>query len=84
MTQDHYNSLLKIQRKAVPFKVFTIELVGGVKFEIDHVDAVATVDSLTRFIAPGGTVIWFDHESVLRFIESGRLDSLRKFINDPK
>jgi hypothetical protein len=82
MTRDHYNALLKVRRKAKPYKVFTIELPGGILCEIDHVDAVATVDSLTRFISPGGVVIWFDHESVIRFTESGRMDSLRSFIND--
>jgi hypothetical protein len=71
MTQDHYIALLRVQRRKRPFQVFTIELVDGERLEIDHVDAVAVIGALTRFISPGGIKVWFDHSAVLRFIEAG-------------
>jgi hypothetical protein len=55
-----------IQRQ--PFRVFTEELNGGQRFEIDHPRAVVVRDGVAVFIAPGGIPIWFDHESVTQII----------------
>jgi len=51
-----------------PFRVFTVELNGGRRFEIDHPGALVVRDGVAVFIAPGGIPIWFDSESVNRII----------------
>lgn len=47
-----------------PFQPFTIELVGGHKFEVDHRDALIVRDGVAVFLLPGGVPVWFDHEGV--------------------
>jgi hypothetical protein len=51
-----------------PFRVFTVELQGGRRFEVDHPGALVVRDGVAVFLAPGGAPIWFDHESVNQII----------------
>lgn len=51
-----------------PFRVFTVELHGGERFEIDGPRARVVRDGVAVFLAPGGIPIWFDHDSVIQFI----------------
>lgn len=51
-----------------PFRVFTVELVGRERFEVDHPGALVARDGVAVFLAPGGVPHWFDHEGVLRFM----------------
>jgi hypothetical protein len=48
--------------------VFTVELNGGQRFEVDHPGALVVRDGVAVFLAPGGIPIWFDHESVNQII----------------
>lgn len=81
MLAEHYIALLAFHRRKRPFKVFTIESVGGRRLEIDYAKAVTTSGSLSRFIEPGGVVTWFDHEGVLRLIEEGTAQRLRELLS---
>lgn len=65
MTADNFDKLFTILTSKQPFSIFTVELVGGKTFEIDHLRALAYNDGVAVFIAPGGYPIMFDHESVL-------------------
>jgi hypothetical protein len=68
MTADRFESVLQGFRQLQPFRVFTVELHGGKRFEVDHPGALVVRDGVAVFIAPGGVPIWFDHDSVTQII----------------
>ena len=68
MTADNFVSMLEGLRQIQPFRVFTVELHGGRRFEVDHPGALVVRDGVAVFLAPGGVPIWFDHESVNQII----------------
>jgi hypothetical protein len=68
MTAENFEHILQSLRQRQPFRVFTVELHGGRRFEIDHPGAVVIRDGVAVFLAPGGIPIWFDHESVNQVI----------------
>jgi hypothetical protein len=68
MTADNFTSILEGLRQLQPFRVFTVELNGGRRFEVDHPGALVVRDGVAVFLAPGGVPIWFDHESVNQII----------------
>ncbi|MGL4550606.1 MAG: hypothetical protein ACRC33_05420 [Gemmataceae bacterium] len=71
MTAENFTTVLEGLRSTQPFRVFTVELNGGRKFEVDHPGALVARDGVAVFLAPGGVPVWFDHESVLRFVGAG-------------
>lgn len=68
MTADNFDRVLAGLRQIQPFRVFTVELNGGRRFEVDHPGALVVRDGVAVFIAPGGVPIWFDHENVNQII----------------
>lgn len=68
MTAENFTTTLEGLRKLQPFRVFTVELHGGRRFEVDHPGALVVRDGVAVFLAPGGVPIWFDHESVNQII----------------
>jgi hypothetical protein len=68
MTAENFASVLDGLRQLQPFRVFTVELQGGRRFEVDHPGALVVRDGVAVFLAPGGVPIWFDHESVNQII----------------
>lgn len=68
MTADNFDHVLQSLRQLQPFRVFTVELHGGRRFEVDHPGALVVRDGVAVFLAPGGMPIWFDHESVNQII----------------
>jgi hypothetical protein len=68
MTADNFGTILEGLRQLQPFRVFTVELHGGRRFEVDHPEALVVRDGVAVFLAPGGVPIWFDHESVNQII----------------
>jgi hypothetical protein len=68
MTSDNFASALEGLRRRQPFRVFTVELHGGRRFEVDHPEALDVRDGEAVFLAPGGVPIWFDHDSVNQII----------------
>jgi hypothetical protein len=64
MTADNFDAVLKTLRDRKPFRIFTVELHGGQRFEIDHHDALIIRDGVAVFLGPGGKPYWFDHDSV--------------------
>lgn len=64
MTSENFDRILDELMDRTPFQVFTVELNGGRRFEVDHPRALVVRDGVAVFIAPGGIPIWFDHESV--------------------
>lgn len=68
MTSENFDRVLQSLSQRQPFRVFTVELQGGHRFEVDHPRAMVVRDGVAVFIAPGGVPIWFDHESVNQII----------------
>ena len=68
MTADNFTSVLEGLRQLQPFHMFTVELHGGRRFEVDQPGALVVRDGVAVFLAPGGVPIWFDHESVNQII----------------
>jgi len=48
----------------VPFRPFTVVLVNGNRFEIDHPRAVAYRGGFAMYVAPGNIPVMFDHGEV--------------------
>lgn len=68
MTADNFDQVLEGLKQLQPFRVFTVELQGGHRFEVDHPGALVVRDGVAVFLAPGGIPIWFDHESVTQVV----------------
>jgi len=68
MTADNFQRVLEALARRNPFHPFTVEMMGGRRFEVDHPRALVSRDGVAVFIAPGGVPIWFDHESVTAII----------------
>ncbi|HVA49043.1 MAG TPA: hypothetical protein VNH11_21960 [Pirellulales bacterium] len=68
MTAEHFDGLLIAVRGRSPFQPFTVELIGGHRFEVDHRDALIVRDGVAVFLRPG-IPVWFDHESVTQIAE---------------
>jgi hypothetical protein len=68
MTAENFDRVLRGLADRKPFQVFTVELHGGQRFEVDHPHAMVVRDGVAVFIAPGGVPIWFDHDSVNQII----------------
>jgi len=68
MTAENFDQVLEALRTRKPYAVFTVELHGGHRFEVDHPGAMVVRDGVAVFLAPGGIPVWFDHESVNQII----------------
>jgi hypothetical protein len=68
LTEEQFKRDLNGFSEIRPFRVFTVELNGGKRFEVDHPGAFVVRDGVAVFLAPGGVPIWFDHESVNQFV----------------
>jgi hypothetical protein len=68
MTSDHFENLFEALRERAPFHPFTVGLVGGHRFEVDHPQAMVVRDGVAVFLRPGGVPVWFDHESVTQVV----------------
>lgn len=68
MTSDNFHNTLDELTGVRPFRIFTVELHGGRRIEVDFPGAVVLRDGVAVFIAPGGKPIVFDHKSVDQFI----------------
>jgi hypothetical protein len=68
-TAENFMVLLERLRQRQPFRVFSVELHGGERFEVDHPGAVIARDGMAIFLALGGVPHWFDHDSVLHITE---------------
>jgi hypothetical protein len=60
----NFELVLRSLTRRRPFRVFTIELKGGRRLEVDSPLAVTVQAGVAVFIAPGGVRVLFDHSSV--------------------
>lgn len=69
MTTTSFEKVLRAMLRRTPFNPFTIELVGGERFEFDHPKATVMCQGVAIFLAPGPVPVYFDHLSVLQIID---------------
>jgi hypothetical protein len=67
MTAENFQQTINALLDKRPYTVFTVELHGGERFEVDSPMAIAVRDGVAVVLARGGP-IWFDHDSVSRII----------------
>ncbi len=70
MTSENFDQILGNLLERRPFRMFSIELHGGERFQIDHPRATVFREGVAVFLAPGGTFVWFDHDSVNQIIDA--------------
>jgi hypothetical protein len=70
MTTENFEGFLEALVSRKPFKVFTVELHNGNRFEVDHPRAILWRDGHAIFSAPGHIPIYFDHEAVVQIIDA--------------
>jgi hypothetical protein len=68
MAADTFEGVMDHFMSQIPFKPFTVALVNGDRYEIDHPRAVAMRDGFVVFVSPGKVPVAFDHESVSQVI----------------
>jgi len=64
MRMEVFDETLKTLRDRSPFRPFTISLVNGSQFEVDHHNAIVVRDGTAIYVAPGGFPVIFDYEGV--------------------
>ena len=68
MDRETFEGTIRLFKYLVPFRPFTVSLVYGDRFEVDHRDALAVRDGVGSYIGPGGIPSLFDHEGVAQVI----------------
>jgi hypothetical protein len=68
MDRETFTETIRAFRNRTPFRPFTVALVNGDRYEVDHPEALAVRDGLALFAAPGNVPVIFDHEGVSQVI----------------
>lgn len=68
MTPNNFERALRAFQRRKPFQPFTVELVSGDRFQVDHPEALVFRDGVAVFVAQGGVPVLFDHEGVSQMI----------------
>jgi len=63
-----FDRSLRASRQRIPFRPFTVALVNGDRFQVDHPEAQILRDGVAVFIAAGGVPTLFDHTSVSQVV----------------
>ena len=64
MEASQFERSLRAFQRRTPFFPFTVALVNGDRFQVDHPEALILRDGVAVFIAAGGVPTLFDHASV--------------------
>jgi hypothetical protein len=68
MEADNFEGTLSAFKRRTPFRPFTVALVNGDRFEVDHPDALVVRDGVAVYIGAGGVPVLFDHEGVSQVV----------------
>ncbi len=68
MTVDNFTQTLETFRTRSLFKPFTVVLVSGRQFEVDHPSALVHRDGFAIVVGPGGVPTIFDRKGVGHFV----------------
>ena len=73
MEAESFDRSLRTFCRRLPFQPFTVELVSGTRFQIEHPEALAFNAGTAVYISPDGPPSIFDHRSISQLI--GAMDS---------
>ena len=68
MDTDTFEGTLRAFKRRVPYRPFTVALVNGDRFEVDHPDALVVREGVALYLGPGGIPVVFDHEGVSQVV----------------
>ena len=68
MEAGPFERSLRAYQRRTPFRPFTVALVSGDRFQVDHPEALVLRDGVAVFIAAGGVPTLFDHMSVSQLV----------------
>jgi hypothetical protein len=64
MEVEQFEWSLRAFQRRTPFRSFTVALVNGNRFQVDHPEALIVRGGVAVFIAAGGVPTLFDHSGV--------------------
>ena len=64
MVSDKFDNAFHAYKHRRPYHPFTITMVDGTQYEIDHEEAISIREGAAVFLAPGSVPVFFDHEGV--------------------
>ncbi len=64
MTVEGFEKMLRAFQRRTPFRPYTVELMSGHRFQVDHPEALVFRSGVAVFFATDGTPTLFDHEGV--------------------
>ncbi len=70
MKAETFEKTLRGFSERVPFRPFTVELINGRQFAINHPEALVIRKGIAVYIDPDDALIIFDHEGVNQFTGS--------------
>ena len=73
MTNKSFERTLRAFQRRTPFRTFTVALVNGDRFQVDHPEVLVIRGGVAVFISADGTPTIFDHESISEFL-GGRMN----------
>lgn len=65
---DNFDHALNALKQRVPYRPFTVVLINGTRFEVDHPGALVLRDGVAVYVGPGGIPVLFDHEGVNQLV----------------
>jgi hypothetical protein len=72
MKSETFEHALQACQRRRPFHSFTVELVSGDRFSVDHPEALIARGGVAVFINAKGVPTIFDHDGVSQIIGNGR------------
>ena len=67
MVSENFERILRGFAQRTPFRPFTVELVNGRQFLVEHPEALVFRNGVAVYIALDGALTIFDHEGVNQF-----------------
>ena len=67
MKTETFEKTLQGFTERTPFRPFTVELINGRQFAINHPEALVVRSGVAVYIDPDGALVIFDHEGVNQF-----------------
>jgi len=64
MTAENFDRTLRAFQRRTPFRAFTVELVRGSRFQVEHPEALILRAGVGVHVATNGEITLFDHEGV--------------------
>ena len=68
MEASHFDNTLLAFRRRMPFRPFTVVLVNGDRFEVDHQEALVVRDGVAVYLRSGGVPVLLDHQGVAQVV----------------